>query len=179
MKQQKNEQIKILKTALQEKGLSKAEYIRIQAVLLRKRGYGRSQVAEITNKSVSVIEDWITAFHKFGIKGLMTRKPARPGAAKLTSEQKNRIKKILRVKKPKEVGLSGDFWNISLLRKLVKREFKMEYQHEDSYRRLLKYAGLSYQRVEFADRRRNEADIKEFKKRLKTKIKKGVISMWW
>lgn len=179
MKQQHQEYVKILEKALKEKRLSKAEYIRIQAVLLRKKGYRRSQIADITKKSVSVIENWITAFHKAGIAGLRTRKPARPGAAKLTKEQKNRVKKILRTKKPKEAGLSGDFWNIPLLKRLVERECKMEYQHEDSYRRLLKDAGLSYQRVEFTDKRRNEAEIGQFKKRLETKIKKGAISMWW
>jgi hypothetical protein len=47
---QNQEQIKLLKQALSAK-LSKNEYIRIQAVLLRKKGYSHQEILEIIGKS--------------------------------------------------------------------------------------------------------------------------------
>lgn len=175
----KQREILKLEKTLRDNSLKKAEYIRVQSVLLRKKGYSRGKIVEITGKSLSSIEDWITAFNKRGIDGLRTKKRESAPNALLTREQKDKIGKIIRSKKPKEVGLNSEFWDIPSLRELVRKEFKVEYQSNESYRRLLHYGGLSYQKVEFVDRRRNEEEVSNFKKRLETRLKKGALSMWW
>jgi transposase len=168
-----------LEKALRDNSLKKAEYIRIQAVLLRKRGYSRGEIVKITGKSLSAIENWITAFSQNGIVGLRTKKRESAPNALLTREQKDRIARIVNDSKPKEVGIAGEFWNILRLRILVKKEFGKEYQSDESYRRLLHDCGFSYQKVEFVDKRRDEEKAAEFKKRLQTRLKKGALSMWW
>lgn len=109
----------------------------------------------------------------------MTKKRGTAPNALLAREQKDRIAKTIANNKPNEVGLAGEFWNIPRLRILVKKEFGKEYQSDESYRRLLHYCGLSYQKVEFVDKRRDEQKAAEFKKRLHQRLKKGAMSMWW
>lgn len=179
-KENQKQIISKLEKALKKLELSKAEYIRIQAVLLRKKGYPRKRIVEITGKSLSSVEDWLTLFHKKGIKGLLTKKPKRPGSAKLSYFQKDQIKKILTTKKPKDLKLGEDFWDLLSLKRLVRKKYRLEYKSVTSYQRLMDYCGFSYQKVEFQDQRKPEdKKIRRFKKRFQGKLKKGAISMWW
>lgn len=175
----KEREILKLEKALRDNSLKKAEYIRVQAVLLRKKSYSRGKIVEITGRSLSSVEDWITAFNKKGLGGLKTKKRESAPNALLTRKQKDKIKGIINNKKPREVGLTSDFWNIPRLKELLKKEFKVEYQSNESYRKLLHYCGFSYQKAEFVDRRRDEKEVKHFKKHLETRLKKGALSMWW
>ena len=175
----KEREILKLEKALRDNSLKKAEYIRVQAVLLRKKGYSRAKIVEITGRSLSSVEDWITAFNKKGVAGLKTKRRESAPNALLTRKQKDQISEIVNDKKPNEIGLQGDFWNIPRLRELIKKEFKVEYQSNESYRRLLHHSGFSYQKAEFVDRRRDEKEVSHFKKRLETRLKKGGLSMWW
>lgn len=159
----KEREILKLEKALKGNSLKKAEYIRVQAVLLRKKSYSRSKIVEITGKSLSSVEDWITVFNKRGVIGLKTKKRESAPNALLTRKQKDKIKGIVNNKKPREVGLTSDFWNIPRL--------------NESYRKLLHYCGFSYQKAEFVDRRRDEKEVSHFKKHLETRLKKGVLSL--
>lgn len=133
----------------------------------------------ITAKSLSAVENWITIFNQSGLEGLMTKKRGTAPNALLTREQKDKIAEVTANNKPNGVGLTGEFWNIPRLRMLVKKKFGKEYQSDESYRRLLHFCGLSYQKVEFVDKRRDEQKAVEFKKMLQTRLKKGAMSMWW
>ena len=175
----KKREIAQLEKALRDNSLKKAEYIRVQAVLLRKKGYSRKDIVEITGKSLSSVEDWITAFNQKGVAGLKTKQRESAPNALLTKRQKNKIAEIIHHHPPNQIGLTGKFWNIPRLRKLVQKEFGVAYQSNESYRRLLHYCGFSYQKAEFVDKRRNEQEVKHFKKRLETRLKKGALSMWW
>lgn len=180
----KESTVKELERALKDSTLSKRECLRIHSVLLRKKGYARKEIAVINNVSVSFIEDWLTAYHKRGILGLRSKKREIPPKYVLLRLQKEQIAKILREKeKPSDAGIVAakdeDYWSLPTLRKLVKKLFNVEYESNESYRKLFVSAGYSYQRVEFVDNRRKEQDGKDFKKRLKVKLKKGGMSMWW
>lgn len=159
--------------------MTKPEYIRVQAVLLRKKGYLRKEILEITGKSLSSLQDWITAFNQRGILALMTKERDVPPRYVLLKEQKDEIARLIKTHRPNQLGIPGEFWDIPKLKRLVKDHFAKEYQHSDSYRRLLHYCGLSYQKVELVDRRRKDEPREEFKKRFTAKLKKGAMSMWW
>ena len=165
--------------ALKDNKLSKAEYLRIQGVLLSKRGYSQQQIIGITGRSLSTIQNWITAYHRHGIDGLHTQPPTKPPRAILTKRQKDNIKAVITKKRPDEMGFIGKYWDISNLRSYVKERCHKEYESEESYRRLLHYCGFSYQRVEFVDKRRKPGSENEFKERLRKKLKKGSFTMSW
>ncbi|MBM4402608.1 MAG: winged helix-turn-helix domain-containing protein [Candidatus Cloacimonetes bacterium] len=175
----KEREILKLEKVLRDNSLKKAEYIRVQAVLLRKKGYSRDKIVEITGKSLSSVEDWITLFNKKGVAGLKTKKRETAPNALLTRGQRDKIREIITSKKPEEVKLTGEFWNIPRLKELVKKEFRVEYQSSESYRRLLHCCGFSYQKAELVDKRRDEEEVGHFKKRLEARLKKGGFTMWW
>lgn len=181
---EKTKQIEELETALKDKILTRREYLRVHCVLLRKKGYGRKEIARINTVSISFIEDWLAAYHKRGIGGLRSHKREMPPKYVLLRSQKDQIKEILHKKeKPSDAGIEvaadEDYWSFLTLRKLVKKLFGVEYESMESYRRLFLYAKYSWQRVEYVDERRNESDGKDFKRRLTMKLKKGDMSMSW
>ncbi len=176
----KQKDIRILKNALHKHNLSKQEYIRVQAVLLKKKRYSLKQVMDISGKKLVTIQGWITRYNQDGIEGLKTKEKETPSRYTLTKKQKERVKKLITGHKPEDYGLSSDFWSASTLKQLVKDKCKVEYKTVKSYRELLKYCGFSYQKAEFTDKRKDDAiSQKHFKKRFEKKLKKGVISMWW
>jgi len=139
----KEKQIKILERALKTK-LSKNEYIRIQAVLLRKKGYSHKQIIEIVSKSKEALKNWITNFHQKGLSGLKDQPITKPRNYKLTKEQKEEIKAVLNGQKPAGLGFQGEFWTPQILKQLVKQKFNVTYQSNNTYRELFKFCGFSY-----------------------------------
>ena len=178
-KQNHKQQIQTLENALKTEKLSKNEYIRIQAVLLRKRGYSHQEIMEITGKSKDAIKDWITKFNQIGLDGLKDQPITKPRNYKLTKGQKDKIKDILHNKQPQDFGFSGDFWDINNLKQLIKQEFNVVYQSPTSYQDLFEFCGFSYQKVKFQDSRRDEAKIEGEQLRLEKKLKKGILRMYW
>lgn len=179
MTQSNEEMITELQSALQDSSLSKAEFIRVQAVLLRKKRQKRSLIATLVGKSHSSVEDWITLYHNNGLEGLRTKKREISPRGQLSNAQRRRIYEQLN-QTPREVGIAEeDYWHMSLVKKLVERETTVVYTSDNSYRRLLKEAGLSYQKVAFVDNHQSQESHDAFKKQFEAKIKKGAITMWW
>jgi len=170
---------RILERALHASDLTKQEYIRVQAVSLRKKGYPLKEIVAITGKAQVTIQGWITDYNQHGIDRLRTKKREKPPHVTLTNQQKDRIKKLITGHKPSEYGYSGDFWSVPVMRRLVKDQYRVEYETAKAYRDLLHYCGFSYQKAEFVDRRKDNQSQGNFKKRCEKKLKKGVISMWW
>lgn len=171
--------IEELQSALHDSTLSKAEYIRVQAVLMRKLKQRRDLIAKVVGRSKSVVEDWITAYHQHGLTGLKTKKRVRQPRALLTQKQREKIGRVLK-KKPCSVGIgTEEYWTMVTVKQCVERETGIVYKSVNSYRKLLEDAGLSYQKVEFVDEHKKEGAPDEFKKQFEAKVKGGRISMWW
>lgn len=171
--------VKELTRALRDPSLTKAEYIRVHAVLLKKKGYTLNQVIDITGHPLVTIQTWITAYHQGGLAGLRTKPRETPPTAKLTKEQKTHIKELITGHKPTDYGYSDDFWSAPMMKKLVKDQYGIEFKTARSYQKLLKACGFSYQKAEYIDHRKDETDPKKFKVRLRKRLKKGAFSMSW
>jgi transposase len=171
--------VRELQSALHDRDLSKAEYIRVQAVLMRKLKQKRSLIAALLGKSLSVVEDWITAYHRLGLPGLRTKKRLTQPRSKLSLKQRQNICRFLK-RKPRLAGIGQeDYWSMAAVKQLVAKETGIVYKSLNSYRKLLNAAGLSYQKVEFVDKHRDKKTHKGFKQQFEAKIKGGNISMWW
>lgn len=172
-------QIAELQQALKDLGLTKAEHIRVNSVLLRKKGYTLDQIADIAEQSVSAIEKWLATYNRLGLYGLRTQRSAGQNRSKLTSEQKEQLKQLVNGHKPMEYRLSGDFWSVPTLKQLITDRYGVVYKSAVSYRALLDYCGFSYQKAEHVDVKKESADAGHFKKRFEKRLKKRTISMWW
>lgn len=179
MQQTQSDDVRVLERALHASDLTKQEYIRVQSVLLKKKGYPLKEIVAITGKAQVTIQGWITDYHQHGIEGLRTKKRETPPHATLTKSQKDRIKELITGHTPSEYGYSGDFWSVPVLQRLVKDQYHVEYETAKAYRDLLHHCGFSYQKAEFVDRRKDNQSQGHFKKRFEKKLKRGTISMWW
>jgi len=171
--------IEELQLALHDQGLSKTEFIRVQAILLRKKGFERKVIAEIVGKSIHAIEDWVVAYNHHGVEGLRTHTPVTPNHTSLSNQQREKLWALLK-KKPCDLKIGEEeYWTMATVKQLVERETKVVYKSDNSYRKLLRQAGMSYQKVEFEDKHKNQANHDEFKKQFEAKVKGGHLSMWW
>ncbi len=171
--------LRSLERGLHGSGLSKAEYIRMQSVLMKKKGFSLKEIMSVTGKAQVSIQGWITEFNQHGIDGLKTKQRSHHPRSILSVQDKERIKQMMTGRKPHEYGYSGDFWSVPVLKQLVKDKLKVEYKTAKAYRDLFAYCGYSYQKAEFVDKRKDSQSQWHFKKRFEQKLKKGGISMWW
>jgi transposase len=88
------------------------------------------------------VDEWIRKFKKQGVEGLKT-KPQKGNNRLLSIKQKQEIKKIINTKTPQEVGLTGRFWNVILLKRYVKQKYGIVYRSLVSYRNLFAYCGFT------------------------------------
>lgn len=156
---------------------------RIQVLRLLSKGLSHKQVSEITDKSEPSIQALVKIYNQQGLTGLRLKSHPRNNS-KLSIKQKEKIKEILnKYETPKEAGVKvfdeDNFWSIQTVKALVKKMFSIEYKNKDSYRKLLKYCGYTYQRVEFEDARKSNQSAEDFKHDFKIKLKKGVMRMSW
>lgn len=179
MKKTTAQMLRELETALVDKSLSKNEFIRVQAIMFRKKGLSRHETAAMVGRSIHAIEDWMTAYHQNGVNGLRSNYPKQSSQAKLSQRQRKKVIKLLQGT-PKEADIADDqSWAISMVMDLVERETGVIYQSKTSYYTLLSEAGLSYQKVSFEDKRKDQDRHDEFHKQFEAKVKGGHISMWW
>jgi transposase len=179
MQTNKKQNIRILKKSLKSDHLTAQEQIRVQAVLLKLKGYSHKDIQDISLKSKDAIKGWITAFNQNGIAGLKNQPVTKPRNYVLTKQQKDKIKQLIIKHSPEHFKLTDEFWSVAAIKQLIKGKFKVEYKSRKAYIELLKYCGLSYQKVEFKDSRADEGYKQDMKLRLKKKLKKGVLRMYW
>lgn len=170
--------VRRLEQALTDHALSKQEYIRIQAVLMKKKGFTIAQIMQANGKNRTTIEGWITKFNQQSVQGLKTV-PQAPRFVKLKPDQKRELKTLVYGHKPTEYGYTQDFWSIPMVKDFIKTKFNVTYASEKSYQDLFAYCGFSYQKAEYIDHRKDETDPKRFKVRLRKRLKKGAFSMSW
>lgn len=173
-----NQTVKTLEKTLQDHDLSKQEYIRVQAVLMKKKGFTVAHIMQANGKPRVTIEGWITAFNQKSVGGLRT-KTQTSHYVKLNDHQKQELKTLVHGHKPAEYGYTKDFWSIPILKDFIKIKFNVEYKSEKSYQDLFAYCGFSYQKAEYIDHRKDETNPKRFKVRLRKRLKKGVFSISW
>lgn len=151
---------------------------RYQAVWLVAKGWKREKVAEAVGISRDRIRQLITLYHKGELLGLVI-KPAQGNHRLLTNKQKQRIKDLITKNTPDKLELTGRFWNIPQLKQLVKKEFQLEYKHQDSYRRLLHYCGFSFHKPNKVNKRQKAGMIKRFEVALKKDSRGTKEKMVW
>ena len=173
-----NQTVKALEQVIKDPSITKQEYIRVQAVLMKKKGFTVEQIMRANGNARVTVEGWITAFNQEGVGGLKT-KPQTSHYIKLTEEQKIEIKTLMHGCTPTEYGYTQEFWSIPILKDFIKTKFKVMYKSEKSYQDLFAFCGFSYQKAEYIDHRKDDTDPKKFKVRLRKRLKRGTFSMSW
>jgi transposase len=144
------------------------ELRRLQAVRLYGSGLDMRVIEQASGAARRTIADWVKAYQQAGIEGL---KPRWKGGnhRKLSVEKRKECVQRLQQLTPAQ-ALSGQreqevdgFWSVETVAEAVERWYGVRYLSRESYRMLLKQAGLSFQHPEGIYRSRpSEAVIAAF-----------------
>lgn len=139
---------------------------RARAVFKLIQGQKRQTVADFFDIHIKTLDEWQRAFKKQGIDGLRT-KPQPGNNQRLSSEQKEEIKASINTKEPKDFGLGERFWSVPTLRQYVKKQYKVTYKSNDSYRQLFDFCEFTYHKPNKVNKKQDPHMRKRFEETLK------------
>jgi len=129
-----------------------------QAISIRAGGLTIFEIASALYAGERTVERWLKDFKDNRISSIFSGLVGNQNAAKLTRDQKEEIKKILR-QSPSNYGLPKEFWDIPQLRKYIWARFGSVYESDRSYHFLLQFGNLSFKCPDKFNTRRDEVQI--------------------
>ncbi len=136
-------------------------FIRIMAVYaIRMLGQSPEKIAEAYHFDRSCIYRWLKQYDEGGFEALESKTP--PGAELLiTPEIDDWLKQTVLTSTPVEFGYDTNLWTCPLLAALLKQQFDVAVS-ESTVRLHLKAMGLTCQKPEYQDLKRDEQEIEHF-----------------
>lgn len=117
--------------------------IRLQCVILRKKGKSQPYISEVTGLPVTTISGILRRVNKTGIDGCYAIKQ-KGQPKKLSTRERAKLKSILS-KSPEKQGLPFVVWTIKLVKYFIKHQFKIDYVSMQVHR-IIKELKLSLQK---------------------------------
>lgn len=148
-----------------------AEIRRAQAILLLNEEAPVASVCRITRFSKTRIFAIRSAYLKHGIAALTDKRHGRPKEL-LTKKQREKIIETVQTKTPKDVGITSDFWTTGILGKWIEQEYDVTYKSKTSLYLVFRKASFSYHKPERRYHKRNEKEIRAWRKRAKPLLKR-------
>jgi len=132
-----------------------------QALILKSKGYKRKEIQKIVDVKDSQLGYWIWQWHKHRQHSFDV-KPKNQYRRYLTLTDRQEIIQMLRNKKPKDIGLEGEYWSTRLLKVYIQAKYQVSYKTDQSIRDLFKEAGLSIQKPITKDIHQSDSKRQEF-----------------
>jgi transposase len=122
---------------------------RYQAVRLYGEGCAEAEIEKITGCSRTSLMEWCRAYREKKIQGLVDKRIG-GNSAKLKKLQVEDLGYRLRQYTPRDLfgPESSLYWEVSTLRKAIRKWYQVEYQSYSSYVRLFGACNFSYEKVE-------------------------------
>ena len=159
------EQIQELKFLINDKKSSKKEVMRCQAVLL----INESGSTDLINTLVGFNEKYAyklrQKYLKMGVSVLLDKCKKAPKEL-LTRGQRVEIMRILKTLTPRDFGINEDFWSTSILGKLIKEQYNVEYKSKTSYYLLFKQAKFSFHKPAGRYKKHDQKAIDKWEKEM-------------
>jgi len=152
------EEIKILETLVKKEKNPKLRD-RLRGILLLKKNYTHSKVAEILGVTKRTVFNWKRRYNKSGYDGLKTN-PIPGRNTILDEDDKERLKELLQMR---------DYWTSKEVRELIKNEFDIEFTPRH-IPRILRKLGMNYSKPYVNDYRRPENAEDILKKDLRARL---------
>jgi transposase len=131
-------------------------------VILSDQKREATDIALILMRNQETVRGWLNDFNERRMASIFHKYEGN-NASKLTSEQREEIKKTLS-KPPSARGLPKEFWDVPSVKEYVKASFGVVYESDRSYHYLLHFSGLSFKLPTPFDAKR---DIEKINQRLK------------
>lgn len=148
---------------------------RAQAVLIRNEGFTLAQTAQALQRSPTFVKDAIARFKDDRLE--TTRYTSHH--FKLSIDDRKSVIKMIQRQTPKDYGYSTQFWTMAIFKELLKKQYRVIYKDEKSYRNLFQAAGFSFHKPKPVDFRQDPEKIKKFKGALKKSYQSTSIRFSW
>ena len=151
--------------------------MKAEAILYASRGVDVSIIAEMVERSVKTIREWLAEWQDSRMCSVLTGHAGNQNAAKLTRAQKEELTAVL-ARPPSQAGVHAEFWDVPAIRDVVKTLSDAEHQTDSSYQLLLRFCGLSLELPDPFDKHRNEKAITRRMTEVKTQVKALLDAGW-
>ncbi len=172
MKQQKltQKQINELKSTLRNNDSTGAEVRRAQAILMVDQETDSATVTAMTDYSRTHAFTLRRKYLVIGISALQDKRRGKPKEL-LTKKQREEVIKTVKTDKPTNYSYNSDYWTTSILGDFIHRHYRVKYKSKTSYYLLFKQAKFTFHKPGRVYERRDGAEVKEWRKATKTKVK--------
>ena len=116
--------------------------MKAEAILYASEGVGIGIIAKMVERAERTVQEWLADWQATRMCSVLTGHAGNQNAAELTRAQKEELKKIL-ARPPSQAGVHAEFWDVPVIREVVRILFDVEYQSDSSYRLLLRFCGPS------------------------------------
>src|SRR3989344_1165572 len=152
-----------------ERDHKELERRRLKAGRLFAKGVSQYKVAKLFDVSTAAANQWHKEWKKKGEDGLLSK--GKVGFASVyTKEKKQGLKRMI-LEGPKKYGYDTDFWTLSRIAALAKKELGIVLRQTQTWRTIVGL-GFSSQKPERRSRERNEKAIKNWKLQTFPRLKK-------
>ena len=151
--------------------------MKAEAILYASRGVDVSIIAEMVERSVKTIREWLAGWRDSRMCSVLTGHAGNQNAAKLTRAQKEEPKAVL-ARPPSQAGVRAEFWDVPAIRDVVKILFDVEYESDSSYQLLLRFCGLSFKLPDPFDKHRDEQAVTRRMVEVKAQVKDLLDAGW-
>ncbi|AYW76874.1 IS630 family transposase [Propionibacterium acidifaciens] len=151
--------------------------MKAEAILYASQGVDVSIIAEMVERSVKTIREWLTGWRDSRMCSVLTGHAGNQNAAKLTRAQKEELKAVL-AQPPSQSGIDAEFWDVPAIRDVVKILFDVEYESDSSYQLLLRFCGLSFKLPDPFDKHRDEQAVTRRMVEVKAQVKDLLDAGW-
>ena len=148
-----------------------ATRMRYQAVWMYAQSYQVAEILEINGCSRTSLMNWCRAYRESGPEELEDQRTG-GNNAKLSDGQLSEIKERLCTYTPQMLygseaaTLTGEFWKVEDLYRLVEDQYGVTYQSRTSYQEIFAKCGFSYQRTEKVFKSRRPRQVAGFQEEL-------------
>ena len=151
--------------------------MKAEAILYASRGVDVSIIAEMVERSVKTIREWLAEWQDSRMCSVLTGHAGNQNAAKLTRAQKEELTAVL-ARPPSQAGVHAEFWDVPAIRDVVKILFDVEYESDSSYQLLLRFCGLSFKLPDPFDKHRDEQAVTRRMVEVKAQVKDLLDAGW-
>lgn len=142
---------------------------RLRAGKMFEKGMSQAEVARKAGVSTAAAKYWHDAWKKNGQKGLKSK--GHPGfASKFTPEKRVKLKNII-LKGARHYGYSTDFWTISRIMAVTRKELKLSFKKSWIWMIVISL-GFSCQKPQIVSKERDEKAITDWKTKTWPRLKK-------
>lgn len=144
---------------------------RIQAVLMLDASESIPKIENLTTLKRSRIFGLRKLYLAKGFKAIKGK--PRKVRTLLTNNQLKKLRKTLKSKRPVDLGYEGErFWTTTILADYIERDYQVKYRSKTSYYLIFKRIKFTYHKPGRVYVKRNEKEVRKWKRATKPKIQK-------